>query len=195
LIYGILIPKFGIKKITTLFGPHSMETLLQITTIAGDQPNILCWKLTPDGRCTSKSAYKMLATEEATSTLPTNIPSQVIQIFRKVWADKTMQPRVKTFAWRLFRLALGTASRIHRIIPSIKQTCSRCGLIENDAHLFFECSFARAVWLVSSVGLITHALPSSGWGVHLQVATLMQQAPNQETVNQIFSIMWCIWKS
>jgi hypothetical protein len=166
-----------------------METLLQITTIAGDQPNILCWKLTPDGRCTSKSAYKMLATEEATSTLPTNIPSQVIQIFRKVWADKTMQPRVKTFAWRLFRLALGTASRIHRIIPSIKQTCSRCGLIENDAHLFFECSFARAVWLVSSVGLITHALPSSGRGVHLQVATLMQQAPNQEMVNQIFSIM------
>jgi hypothetical protein len=54
------------EKITTLFGPRSMETLLQITSIAGDQPDILCWKLTPDGRCTSKSAYKMLATEEAT---------------------------------------------------------------------------------------------------------------------------------
>jgi hypothetical protein len=79
----------------------------------------------------------MLATEEAASTLPTNIPSQVIQILRNMWVDKTMQPRVKTFAWRLLRLALGTASRIHRIIPSIEQTCSHCGLIENDFHLFF----------------------------------------------------------
>jgi hypothetical protein len=62
-------------------------------------------------------------------------------------------------------------------------------------RLYFECSFARAVWFASSVDLRTHALPSSCQGVHLQVATLMQQAPNQATVNQIFSIMWCIWKS
>jgi hypothetical protein len=171
------------EKITTLFGPQSMETLLHVTAIAGDQLDILCWKLTLDGHCTSKSAYKMLATEEATSAPPTNIPSQVIQILRKVWADKTMQPRVKTFAWRLLRLALGTASRIHRIILSIEQTCSCCGLIENDAHLLFECSFARAVWFASPAGLRTHALPSSGRGVHLQVTTLMQHAPNQATVN------------
>ena len=106
-----------------------------------------------------------------------------------------MQPRVKTFAWWLSRLDLDTVSRIHRIIPSIAGTCSQYRLIENDAHLFFECSSVRAVWFASPVGLRTHALPTSGRGVHLQVTTLMRQAPNQATVNQIFSIMWCIWKS
>jgi hypothetical protein len=75
---------------------RDLETLVQVQAIASDQPNILCWKLTPDGLCTSKSAYKILAIEKAPIALSTNIPSQVIQILRKVWVDKTMQPRVKT---------------------------------------------------------------------------------------------------
>jgi hypothetical protein len=96
-----------------------------------------------------------------------------------------MQPRVKTFAWWLLMLDLDIASRIHRIIPSIVGTCSRYRLIENDAHLFFECSFARAVWFTSSsVGLRAHALPSPGRGV--QGTTLIQQTQIQVTINQIF---------
>ena len=73
-----------------------------------------------------------------------------------------MQPRVKTFAWWLSRLDLDTVSRIHRIIPSIEGTCSQYRLIENDAHLFFKCSFARAIWFASSMGLRCHALPQDG---------------------------------
>lgn len=68
-------------------------------------------------------------------------------------------------------LDLDTASRIHRIIPSIVGTCSQYRLIENGAHLFFECSFAGAVWFaLSSVGLRAHAQ-------HTQI---------QVTINQIF---------
>jgi hypothetical protein len=183
------------KKIVSLFGQQTMEVLLKVPVIVGDGPDILCWKLNSDGLCSSKSAYKMLAMEEAAAAPPTNIPTQVVQILRQVWADKTMQPRVKIFAWRLLRLALGTASRIHRNIPSIEETCSRCGLVENEAHLFFECSFANAVWFASTLGLRTHALPSSGRGIHLQISSIMQQAPSQATANLIFSIMWCLWKS
>lgn len=65
---------------------------------------------------------------------------QVLQILRRVWADRTIQPRVKTFAWRLLRLALGTASRIHRIVPNVDETCSRCGCIENEVHLFLSAT-------------------------------------------------------
>lgn len=196
MIYGGLILRTGtLKKILSLFGQHTMEVLLQIPMIAGDGPDILCWKPNSDGLCSSKSAYKMLAMEEAAVAPPTNIPTQVLQILRQVWADKTMQPRVKTFAWRLLRLALGTRSRIHRIIPSVEETCSRCGVIENEAHLFFECRFAMAVWFASTLGLRTHALPSFGRGIHLQIISIMQQAPSQATTNLFFSIMWCLWKS
>lgn len=103
----------------------------------GTGPDILCWKLNSNGQCTPKSAYKMLALEEARNSPPINIPMQVLQILRQVWADKTIQPRVKTFAWRLLRLALGTTSRLHRIIPRINEDCSCCGCKEDETHLFF----------------------------------------------------------
>jgi len=109
--------------------------------------------------CSTKSAYKMPAIEEAARNPPSNIPMQVLQILRHVWADKTIQPRVKTFVWRFLRLALGIARGIRRIIWTIDENCSRCGRPEDDKHLFFDCSFARAVWFASPIGLRADALP------------------------------------
>jgi hypothetical protein len=106
-----------------------------------------------------------------------------------------IQQHVKTFAWRLLRLALGTATRVHKKIPWVHEACSRCGNIEDEKHLFFECSFARAVWFASSIGLRANALPSSGRGLHIQIATILQQEPSQATIGMIFSIMWCLWKA
>jgi len=182
-------------KITTLFGQQTLDVLLQIPLIPGDGPDILCWKPASSGICSSKSAYRVLATEEAANNPPACIPVQVLQILYKVWPDKSIQPRVKTFAWRLLRLALGTASRVHKKIPSVHEACSRCGNIEDEKHLFFECSFARAVWFASSIGLRVDALPSSERGLHIQIATILQQGPSQATTGMIFSIMWCLWKA
>jgi len=183
------------NKIITLFGQQSMDALVQVPIIVGQGPDIICWKLTPNGLCSSKSAYNMLAREEAARHPPPNTPLQVIQILRHVWKDKLIQPRVKTFAWRLLRLALGTGKRLHRIIHRIDEKCSRCGMVEDDNHLFFECSFARATWFASVLGLRTSNLPSSTSGLHVQIATLLQQGVPHVTAGIIFSIMWCLWKA
>jgi hypothetical protein len=131
---------------------------LQIPLIPGNGPDILCWKPSTDGQCSSKSAYKALALEEVAESPPRNIPSQALQILQEVWRNKTVQPRVKTFAWRLLRLALGTARRVQRIIANVDETCSRCGQPENEKHLFFDCSFARAIWFGSPIQLKSDAL-------------------------------------
>lgn len=164
---------------------------MQIPLVVGNEPDILCWKPVSSGICSTKSAYKMLATEEAVRN-PSNIPMQVLQILKHVWADKTIQPRVKTFAWRLLRLALGTACRIHKIISTIDENCSCCGRPEDDKHLFFDCSFTRAVWFASPIGLRADALPQSRHGLHSQVAAILQRGPSQTTAGTIFSIMWCL---
>ena len=101
-----------------------------------------------------------------------------VQILRQVWADKTIQPRVKTFAWRLLRLALGTTSTIHRIIPNINETCLRCGGVDNEVHLFLSAVMPRTVWFAFVIGIRAHALPSSGHGLHMQIMTILQQGPS-----------------
>jgi len=80
------------EKIITLFGQQSWDALSHASIIAGTGPDILCWKLNFNRQCTSKSAYKMLALEEARNSPPINIPVQVLQILCQVWADKTIQP-------------------------------------------------------------------------------------------------------
>ena len=67
-------------------------------------------------------------------------------------------------------------------------------MVEDDNHLFFECSFARATWFASVLGLRTSNLPSSTSGLHVQIATLLQQGVPHVTAGIIFSIMWCLWK-
>ena len=84
--------KWDENKIIALFGQQTLQVLLQIPLMVGDEPDFLCWKPAPNGICSSKSAYKMLVTEEALSNPPSNIPMQVLQILRHVWADKTIQP-------------------------------------------------------------------------------------------------------
>jgi hypothetical protein len=44
-------------------------------------------------------------------------------VLRKVWDDKLVQPQLKIFASRLLHLALGTASRVNRIMPAVSAIC------------------------------------------------------------------------
>ena len=120
----------------------------------------------------------MLATEEAARNPPSNIPMQVLQILGMYGQIKQFSLASKR-SWRFLRLALGAACRIHRIILTIDENCSRCGRPEDDKHLFFDCSFARAVWFASRIGLRADALPHSGHGIHSQVAAILQQGPSQ----------------
>jgi len=78
------------------------ETSDVITSLPGAGQDITCWKLSSDDACSIRSAYKMLVVADE----PTNrVPSKILYILQQVWEDKTIQPRVKTFAWRLLRLA------------------------------------------------------------------------------------------
>ena len=106
-----------------------------------------------------------------------------------MWKLRELPPLIKTFTWRLIRRALATGDRAGRYTPRIDKHCSTCGLVENDAHLFFHCDFARAVWFSTQPPLRTDSLPQEDDGVQLT------DTIDNSLMQKILITMWYLWKA
>jgi len=93
------------------------------------------------------------------------LPQPILHILNIIWRNSLLQPRLKTFIWRLLRQALATGQRAGRFSQHIDEKCACCGNLETDNHLFFLCHFARAVWFAGTPSIRTDLLPQGPQGV------------------------------
>jgi hypothetical protein len=153
-------------KDNTIIWFTCLSQIVQVPVTLTNEPDRLSWTPAPSGVCTSKYAFRVLATaaqQPPPSQGSRSFTQDTLNILKVVWKDKLLQPRTKTFAWRLLRNALPTGARAHRFSQHIEESCSRCSVSEHDHHLFFACSFLRAVWF-SSPPLRADTLPVDGHG-------------------------------
>jgi hypothetical protein len=107
-----------------------------------------------------------------------------------------MIPRVQTFAWRLLRQAIPTATRVAARSNHVLPYCRRCGLLEDDIHLFFTCDFARAVWFISPICLRVDGILQQGpTTVSHFIQFLLDNYKDPNSLELIFLILWFIWKA
>jgi hypothetical protein len=129
--------------LSTTFTPQAVQTITNTPIVHSPNEDILRWKPSTNGQCTSKSAYKFLQIQQ-THSLPSTgtraISPQTDIILQKIWKAKIIPPLLKTFVWRLFRQALATAERVGRFATHIGKHCTVCGAIENDTY--FSVQFA-----------------------------------------------------
>ncbi len=166
--------------------------ILQVPIIQDNSEDKLRWKFTPNGECNSKSAYKEIWKREASHG--SQVSEHARTILKQVWKDKCMPPKIKTFAWRLLMGALPTASRLNFRISEISPNCIRCGMIENDFHLFLDCPFSKITWIISDINLNTDIFSDNVSMAHI-IACIVNNCSNKASLNRIFSIMWHIWKA
>ena len=115
--------------IFSLFQQPLASHIVNTQILDDDGPDLLCWDLTPNGICSSKSAYKLCLQElhSFPRNAPLEIPLELKDFLKFIWKQKNLLPRVQTFAWRLLRRALPTGMRAGRFSIHIAQTCCRCG--------------------------------------------------------------------
>jgi hypothetical protein len=96
-----------------LFQQPIASFIKQTPIIQSQDEDILCWKLTPTGKCTTKSAYRACLTilQELGEPAPRQVQQDTIHLLNQIWKNKQITPRVQTFGWRFLRKAMPTGAR------------------------------------------------------------------------------------
>ena len=68
-------------------------------------------------------------------------------------------------------------------------------MIENDSHLFFHCTFARAVWFSAKTPLRTSTLPLEQDGVQEILSIIIDRNTSDADLRRIMTTLWYIWKA
>lgn len=186
---------WDVEKISLHFDDHIKDKIMQVPIINAELDDMLCWEHTPTGLCTTKSAYKtFLQDQEAPTANPRqSLTMDELRILMQAWKNSDLPPRVKTFAWRLIRRALASGLRASRFSTHIRKECSRCGLLETDIHLFFHCSFARAVWF-SLLGFKINNFDQSFYPSNI-IRFLLASWHPIASIEIVFATLWMIWKA
>ena len=183
--------------IFSLFQQPLASQIVNTEIIDDDGPALLCWDLTSYGICSSKSAYKLCLQELHNNprNAPMDIPLDLKDFLKLIWKQKSLLPRVQTFAWRLLRRALPTGMRAGRFSVHISSSCCRCGQQEDEFHLFFLCGFARAAWFSSPWFIRADVLTQGHSSMHSILIFLINMSHPHASIQNVLNFLWCLWKA
>ena len=131
--------------------PKAFNILQMLISKTNSSKDRLMWKYSMDGNYSTKKAYELLIEDFSGS-------QQSLQE-RKIWAAilKVHVPlRIINFMRKLLHDSLPTKTTLHNRGISNDDTCPLYNFDEETpTHLFFLCSFFRACWFGSNLGLLT----------------------------------------
>jgi hypothetical protein len=88
-----------------------------------------------------------------------------------------------------------TGARAGKYSKHIDKLCCRCGLEENETHLFFTCNFARAAWFCEPWYIKTDMLIADTTSLSHLISKMLCMNHPYATIENILTFMWCIWKA
>lgn len=133
----------AIKEISI---PADAEIILEMRLSDHGGEDELVWQFLRDDMFTVRSAYNMwMDFLYSSKQAGTSNPSSMQGLWKKVW-HSPVQPRIRSFLWRLCRRILPCRVNLmfRRVIDY--NSCDACGAVEDEMHVLFHCLVARQIW-------------------------------------------------
>ena len=123
-------------------------------------------------------------------------PCPLVSWYEIVWFPQNI-PRMGFVLWLAIKVGLSTLYRVQRYDPQVVATCVLCNSqADIHAHLFFECSYSKAIWtqLLNKCGC-----PWSGlsWYDFIEWESFHWKgnSPSMVTKNLCLAVaVYCIWR-
>jgi hypothetical protein len=88
-----------------------------------------------------------------------------------------------------------TGARAGKYSKHISKLCCRCGLEEDDIHLFFTCCFSKAAWFSDPWYIRTEVLISNAKTLTQILQSILNLNHPHVNLKNVLNFMWCIWKA
>jgi hypothetical protein len=189
--------EWNTQLIDSLFEQYMADAIKQTPILQSEENDMLCWKLTSSGKCNTKSAYHacLKRMQELGEPAPRQINAATTGLLKRIWKCKEIAPRVQAFGWRFLRKDIPSGARAGKYSKHISSLCSRCGLEEDDTHLFFTCHFARAAWFSAPWFIRSSFLVANADSLTQIMLNLLNMNHPHASLENILTFMWCLWKS
>ncbi|KAJ3701851.1 hypothetical protein LUZ61_005556 [Rhynchospora tenuis] len=180
--------QWDMQQLTRLFNQYQIQEIVA----TDNKPNLqargrdrLIWQHAKNGKYTVKEGYKVLL-EMRNEPVAAHVFD-----WQLIWRQKSLEPKVKIFLWRLMHKGLPMATNLHRRMNNFNPMCQRCGLEnEFEMHCLFYCETSRQIWFASPVGIRVHELPLD----IVHTCTQVLGCLDEDGAKLFANTMWEIWK-
>lgn len=137
------------EKIREVVVAEDVEKNLSIKLCSSAENDLLGWHYNGEGIYLVKSGYWLSSHPPLAEQLPPIHGSNILK--QRIWKTK-VSPKIRHFLWRLNSRCLATKSNLHRRRIINDTECPRCYQgEETEHHIFFECPYAKQIWIASGV--------------------------------------------
>uniref|UniRef100_A0A803Q8I0 Reverse transcriptase zinc-binding domain-containing protein n=1 Tax=Cannabis sativa TaxID=3483 RepID=A0A803Q8I0_CANSA len=132
------------------FGANVAKHIINIGLPAHHQKDSWFWLGEESGVFTIKSAYHLVKKN--------TVINHPIWQWKVLW-NTPIHARLKLLGWQILSNALLTREKLALAFPIFSNHCPICDeCVESSLHLFWKCSFAKALWFGSLWGIRTDSI-------------------------------------
>lgn len=161
---------------------NDLQEALDDVEVSGEEDKVF-WALTPSGKFTTKSIYRLIKNSGEVDTRMTEL-----------WQTK-IPLKVKIFLWMLWhdRILTGDQFKIRKGKGSEK--CKYCGKLETRNYLFFNCTTAQIIWVWVRVSMRWLNRPTSIQHFEDMMGIGSGNSNNMFSFFILASVSWSLWKT